>query len=103
MEVRGRSSSFWWREVAKIRNGVGDDGGGWFEECVARKVGDGVDTYFWYDSWLGGVPFRVHFRRLFDLAVNKSCKVATMCSLGWENGVRRGSGGDVCGLVRKSC
>lgn len=25
---------------------VGDDRGEWFEECVARKVGDDVDTYF---------------------------------------------------------
>ncbi|KEH28070.1 hypothetical protein MTR_5g063315 [Medicago truncatula] len=42
----GRSGSFWWREVAKICDGVGVDIGGWFEECVARNVGDGVDTYF---------------------------------------------------------
>jgi len=102
-EGGGRSCSLCWREVAKIRDGVGGDGGGWFEECVARKVGDYVDTYFLYDRWLGSVPFCVHFRRLFDLAVDKSCSMETMCSLGWEDGVRRGCDRDVCGLGRKSC
>lgn len=49
LEVEGRSASFWWREVPKIRDGVGVNVGGWFEECASRKVEDGVDTYFWHD------------------------------------------------------
>jgi len=65
LDVGGRSVSSWWREVAKIRDGVGVEGGGWFDECVSRKVGDGEDTYFWHDRYLGGVPFCVWFRRLF--------------------------------------
>jgi hypothetical protein len=31
--VGGRNGSLWWHEVAKIRDGVGVEGGGWFEEC----------------------------------------------------------------------
>jgi len=49
-------------------------------------VGDGADTLFWHDPWLGGVPFRVRFRRHFDLAVDKSCTVSHMESRGWEVG-----------------
>jgi hypothetical protein len=41
LEVRGRSDSCWWREVAKIRDGVGEEGEGWFAGSVSRKVGDG--------------------------------------------------------------
>jgi len=49
-------------------------------------VGDGADTLFWHDAWLGGVPFCVRFRRLFELAVDKSTTVAYMFSSGWEVG-----------------
>jgi hypothetical protein len=55
LEVRGRSGSSWWMEVAKIRDDVGEEGEGWFSERVSRKVGDGVDTFFWYDRWIGEV------------------------------------------------
>jgi len=34
------------------------------------------------------------FNRLFELAENKSSSVATMYSLGWKEGVMRGSGGE---------
>jgi hypothetical protein len=82
----GRRGSSWWREIVSIRDGVGGIGGGWFRECVSRKVGDGSDTLFWTDPWLGGVPLCERFRRLFDLAENKSCTVAEMFSAGWEVG-----------------
>lgn len=80
--VGGRNLSCWWREIVKIRDGVGVDGGLWFDKCVSRKVGNGVDTYFWNDRWLGGSPFSVCFRWLFDLVVDKSCSVSTMFSHG---------------------
>jgi len=44
-------------------------------------VGDGAGTYFWYDRWLGSVPFCMWFNRLFKLAENKSSSVALMFSL----------------------
>ncbi|MCI04539.1 cysteine-rich receptor-like protein kinase, partial [Trifolium medium] len=99
----GRNGSSWWREIARIRDGIGGLGGGWFEECVLRKVGDGLDTFFWTDPWLGGSPVSVRYGRLFDLAENKSSTVAEMSALGWEAGGRRGCGGDSCGLGRKRC
>ena len=83
LEVGGRSVSYWWREVARIRDGVGGEGARWFNEMVSRKVGDGVDTSFWFDRWLGEVPLCQRFRWLFDLAENKLHSVATMFSLGW--------------------
>jgi hypothetical protein len=55
----GRRGSAWWREMVRIRDGVGGLRGGWFRESVAKKVGDGSSTFFWTDPWLGGVPLCV--------------------------------------------
>jgi hypothetical protein len=61
-------------------------GGGWFEECLTKKVGGGSGTFFWTDPWLGGVLLCERFVRLFDLAENKSSTVAEMFHSGWEGG-----------------
>ena len=53
---------------------------------MSRLVGDGVDTLFWHDFWLGTVSFCVRFRHLFDLAIDESCTVAHMFSSGWDVG-----------------
>ncbi|GAU46950.1 hypothetical protein TSUD_180540 [Trifolium subterraneum] len=68
----GRNGSAWWREIVRIRDGVDGLGGRWFGEGVVRKVGDGTESYFWTDPWLGGTPMCARFGRLFELAVNKS-------------------------------
>ncbi|MCH84178.1 C-terminal binding protein [Trifolium medium] len=72
--------------VSKIRDGESAEGGGWFEESIARRMGNEVDTFFWTDPWLGGVSLRVRFSRLFNLSINKTSSVADMCELGWEAG-----------------
>ncbi|GAU39488.1 hypothetical protein TSUD_279090 [Trifolium subterraneum] len=99
----GRRGSSWWREIERIRDGVGGLGGGWFGDCVSKKVGDGLETFFWTDLWLGGVPLRERFMRLFDLSVYQYNTVAEMSSLGWEVGGMRGCGGDSCGCGRRRC
>ena len=99
----GRSASSWWREVANIRDGVGDEGEGWFARMVSRRVGDGENTLFWFDRWAGNVPLCQRFSRLFNLAENKLASVAFMFSLGWEEGVELGSGGGGCGCGRMRC
>ena len=79
--------------MAKIRDGVGDKGEGWFAEMVSRKVGDGAATLFWNDRWLGDVSFCQRFSRLFNLVENKLLSVASMFSLGWVEGEVHGNGG----------
>jgi len=86
LEVGGQSGSLWWTELVKLRDGLGAADGGGFTERVSKTVGDGSDTFFWYDRWLGDVPLRTRFSRLFDLTTNKLCTVADMCALGWEVG-----------------
>ncbi|CAJ2658361.1 unnamed protein product [Trifolium pratense] len=82
----GQRGSVWWRELARIREGVGESGGSWFGEHVLRRVGDGSDTLFWTDPWLDGVSLRERFGRLFVLAETKSLSVAEMYALGWGIG-----------------
>jgi len=88
MEVggRGRSVSSWWREITKIKDGVGEIDGGWFEERASKVIGDGTNTFFWLDRWAGDVPLCWRFARLFDLTTNEFSIVADMCALGWEVG-----------------
>ena len=53
---------------------------------MSRRIGDGTNTLFWHDRWLGDVPFSRRFSRLFDLVVEKSITVASMFAHGWEEG-----------------
>jgi hypothetical protein len=80
----GMTDSMWWRTLCRVRGGVGEGVGSWFDDNVHRIVGDGRTTLFWFDHWAGGTPLRFQFPRLFDLAMNKDCMVEEMVSLGGE-------------------
>ncbi|GAU44687.1 hypothetical protein TSUD_183450 [Trifolium subterraneum] len=83
----GRHGSTWWREIVRLRDAEGAEGEmGWFAAGVERRVGNGVDTFFWIDLWLGGIPLSVRFRRLFDLSQHKLKTVAEMRDFGWGSG-----------------
>ncbi|XP_024630227.1 uncharacterized protein [Medicago truncatula] len=86
LEVGGWSASSWWREVAKIRDGVGETDGGWFAQRVSKVLGDGRNTFFWLDKWVGDVPLCRRFARLFELTTNKLITMADMYAIGWEDG-----------------
>jgi hypothetical protein len=59
---------------------------GWFEEGVERLVGNGMDTLFWSDPWLGVVSLGARFPRLFNLSLHRLSTVANMRGLGWGEG-----------------
>ena len=65
---------------------MGENDGGWFAERVSKVLGDGKNTYFWLDRWVGDVPLCRRFARLFDLTTNKFSTVADIYALGWEDG-----------------
>lgn len=50
MKEGSRHSSWWWRMMCGIRNGVGLGVGRWFEDNVCMVVVGGSDTYFWTDN-----------------------------------------------------
>jgi len=98
LKERGSHCSPWWRALGRICEGVGEGVRRWFDDNIHRVVGDGRNTLFWYDNWVGEIPLRHKFPRLFDLAVNKECMVEHMWRLGWMEG---GSGVGACWHGRK--
>nr|GFC42251.1 RNA-directed DNA polymerase, eukaryota, reverse transcriptase zinc-binding domain protein [Tanacetum cinerariifolium] len=48
-----------------------------FVSHCKKRVGDGHNTQFWYDSWVFYQPLRVRFPRLFALETDKESAVAS--------------------------
>nr|GEX99355.1 RNA-directed DNA polymerase, eukaryota [Tanacetum cinerariifolium] len=48
-----------------------------FVSYCKKRVGDGHNTLFWYDSWVFDQPLRVRFPRLFALETDKESTVAS--------------------------
>ncbi|XP_039685099.1 uncharacterized protein [Medicago truncatula] len=80
----GSQSSLWWRMINKVREGIGEGVSRWFDDNVRRVIRDGRSTLFWHDTWLGDIPLKLKFPRLFDLAETKERMVEEMWRLGWE-------------------
>ncbi|GAU49224.1 hypothetical protein TSUD_282750 [Trifolium subterraneum] len=74
-----RRASCWWRNVSLLgdpEDAISD----WFSEGVTKKVGNGHLTSFWFDPWLGGVPLRTQFQRLFQASDQSASTVGEMSS-----------------------
>nr|GEY77570.1 RNA-directed DNA polymerase, eukaryota [Tanacetum cinerariifolium] len=48
-----------------------------FVSHCKKRVGDGHNTRFWYDSWVFDQPLRVRFPRLFSLETDEESTVAS--------------------------
>jgi len=48
--------------------------------------GSGSNTFFLTNNWVGGIPLRDRFSRLFDLAADRGVTVEEMSRRGWEDG-----------------
>jgi len=67
--------SQWWIDVCCLdRNGV--ENGNWFEQGVRRQVGNGKDTSFWKDDWIGQGLFQDLFARIFVATLHKDALVS---------------------------
>jgi len=45
----------------------------WFRSELVRKVGNGKETCFWLDIWVGDTSLRERFPRFFSLSTQKEC------------------------------
>nr|GEV19516.1 hypothetical protein [Tanacetum cinerariifolium] len=43
---------------------------------MQKRLGDGVDTSFWKDTWNGEPPFKLTYPRLYALKLDKNISVA---------------------------
>lgn len=76
--VTGRSSGvprwafLWWKELIKL----GDFGElNWFNSALERKVGNGLHSSFWNDTWKRERSFRKKYPRLYLISDQKEAKV----------------------------
>jgi hypothetical protein len=68
-------SSVWWKDICSI--GVNLDSN-WFAQGVKKIIGNGNQTTFWSDFWLGFVRLQIVLPRLYSIAIQKDCTVADM-------------------------
>ena len=68
----GRIDSLWWRYLCSISIGKACElEPNWFTNSVGCVVGNGENTLFWIDLWLGDQPLCEKFPALFNLAEDK--------------------------------
>jgi len=78
-----RFTSLWWRNLMSLEEGHGDN---WFTNRLRRKIGNGNNTSFWKDRWVGEAPIRNIFPRLFSISNQKEAKVKEVVT--WQGGGR---------------
>nr|GEX67887.1 cation/calcium exchanger 4-like [Tanacetum cinerariifolium] len=86
-------SSIWCSIIRELHLLVGK--GFHFLDRCKKRIGNGRDTCFWYDNWLGDKPLKDLFPRLFALELNKEVTVADkgqgVVSSSFRRPVRAGS------------
>ncbi|GJW17908.1 RNA-directed DNA polymerase, eukaryota [Tanacetum coccineum] len=69
-----------WSDILQAVNSLKDKGID-FLQFIRKKIGNGVNTSFWADSWIGSIPFKEKFPRLYALEESKSISVADKLGL----------------------
>jgi hypothetical protein len=70
-------SSLWWRDICSIGLNLQTN---WFACNVFKKLGNGVNTSFWCDKWIGESTLKDRFPRLFSISSQKLASVADLWS-----------------------
>lgn len=56
----------------------------WFTSGLKKEMGDGSNTFFWFDAWLDGEPLKNRFGRLFSLSMEKEGLVSDFVVVDWK-------------------
>nr|KYP42867.1 hypothetical protein KK1_035714 [Cajanus cajan] len=78
----GVKGSRWWVDLNRIEDGdlVSNE---WLSSNCCKVIGNGVDTKFWLDKWVGhGI-----LAHRFQIEINKNASIAEMFE--WEGGVAK--------------
>jgi hypothetical protein len=70
-------ASLWWKDICSIGSNLSQN---WFSQRVVKKLGNGANTRFWRDLWVGEIPLQCKFPRLFSISTQKEMMVADMKS-----------------------
>ncbi|PWA60292.1 reverse transcriptase domain, Reverse transcriptase zinc-binding domain protein [Artemisia annua] len=63
-----------WTQIIKATHDLKEKGPDLLSFCI-RKLGNGCNTSFWNDLWLGDHPLKMRFPRVFALELNKNISV----------------------------
>ncbi|MCH98363.1 cysteine-rich receptor-like protein kinase, partial [Trifolium medium] len=66
-------SSLWWKDITSIGQNLDRN---WFAQEVVKNLGNGRNTSFWKDKWVGVRPLKESFPRLFSISTQKQESVA---------------------------
>ncbi|GKC56095.1 RNA-directed DNA polymerase, eukaryota, reverse transcriptase zinc-binding domain protein, partial [Tanacetum coccineum] len=73
--IRNEEHALWSKVICSLHGPMGglvEDSG----SVIATIVGNGHNTIFWHDKWLGGSPLHVTYLRLYRLDLNPHCSVS---------------------------
>ena len=56
-----------------------------FYKYVRKNIGDGLNTRFWEDLWIGDTPLKLKFARLYSLTFRAGFAVAKVLKDDWVN------------------
>ncbi|GJU19992.1 RNA-directed DNA polymerase, eukaryota [Tanacetum coccineum] len=74
LKVQPKRRSTWY-DILQAVNSLKDKGIDFFQ-FIRKKIGNGVNTSFWDDSWIDNIPLKVKFQRLYALEDCKCISVA---------------------------
>lgn len=57
-----------WGKVMSLKVSKKYDPPNWFESGLVKKVRFSLSTFCWEDPWLGSVPLKIRFQRLFSIS-----------------------------------
>ncbi|GKE06613.1 hypothetical protein Tco_1398631 [Tanacetum coccineum] len=64
-----------WCSIMRDLHKLKEKGFDFWSHCK-KRIGNGTDTSFWSDCWIGDMPLRAKFPRLFALELDKEASVA---------------------------
>ncbi|MCH88363.1 LINE-1 reverse transcriptase like, partial [Trifolium medium] len=67
--VKPYFASLWWNDLCDLETCV--DSKNWVVEAIYSSLGNGAQTSFWCDKWIGDASLSVRFPRLFSLSLQK--------------------------------
>ncbi|GAU30937.1 hypothetical protein TSUD_143850 [Trifolium subterraneum] len=72
----GVTVSSWWKDIS-LMGAFHESSSDWFSTRVRKVIGNGLSTSFRSNPWLGEVPLKDQFLRLFQVSINHDAQVGS--------------------------
>ncbi|GKE09150.1 hypothetical protein Tco_1412701 [Tanacetum coccineum] len=77
-----------WSSILRELQVLRDKGFDFWSHCK-KRIGNGCDTRFWFDCWIGESSLHIQFPRLFALEQDKDISVAIKLNFSLDHSFRR--------------